>query len=70
MTDRIEFYRKGGGLIATVESSIVPLRGDLISIRGQTWEVTNITYALDHSDGPPSQRVMRANIDLEARGDD
>jgi len=61
----LEFYR-GEKLLASVASSLVPHVGGLVSIRGKTWKIVNVTYAVDHSDAVFSNRVMRANIDVEA----
>jgi len=62
--DRIEFYN-GKQMIAAVASSMVPPEGGLISIRGETWAVSSVTYALDHAD-EIHERGMRANVDLVA----
>jgi hypothetical protein len=63
--DMLEFY-SGKNLIAHVMSSMVPMVGSKISIRGETWTVTHVTYALDRADGMSSEKILRANIDLEA----
>jgi len=63
----IEFYNADGtpgrDLVQSVESPMVPPVGSKISIRKQTWEVVNVTYALDEADNPMIAR-MRANVDL------
>jgi hypothetical protein len=64
MTNRIEFYWRDKR-VGVIESAMVPPVKALISIRGETWRVARVTYALDHADGPLSERVMRANIDLK-----
>lgn len=65
MNDKIEFY-DSNGLVAAVESSMVPAVGQYISIREETWEVMNVTFALDCAD-EHSERQMRCNIDIEPR---
>lgn len=62
--DVIEFY-DGDKILARVTSPMVPAAGRLISIGCTTWVVTDVTYALDHSDDFPLGQRMRANIDLE-----
>lgn len=61
----IEFY-DGDAPLAVVVSSMVPPVGSSISIRGKTWEVTRVTYALDYAD-LPLERGMRANVDVTRR---
>lgn len=65
MNDVIEFYNEeSGGMLTSIKSSIVPRPGDLISVNKETWEVAAVTFAVDYSDMPFSERKMRANIDL------
>ena len=60
--DSIEFYSKDAArIMAIVASSMVPRVGSKISILGKTWEVANVTYAVDYSMSRPA---MRANVDL------
>ena len=61
--DVIEFY-DGENMLAYVKSSMVPPEGAKISIRGKTWDVVRVTYALDHADDPHG-KGMRANVDLK-----
>jgi hypothetical protein len=65
MNDTIEFY-DGNRVVASVQSSMVPIVGSFISIRKETWEVRRVTYALDHADRGNSVKGMRANVDLRA----
>lgn len=64
--DLIEFY-DGDTMVAYVKSSMVPPVGAKISIRGKTWAVVRVTYALDHADDPQG-KGMRANVDLKPAG--
>lgn len=63
MKDRVEFYW-AGGLVVSVESSIVPPVDSLISIKGKTWRVDRVTYAVDYADDC-FKKILRANVDLE-----
>lgn len=58
--DRIEFYSKGK-CILRIDSSIVPAIGSMVSIKKVTWEVINVSYAVDYSDSV-FERYMCANI--------
>lgn len=63
--DVVEYYdRKKDQLICRIESSIVPLEGQKISVRGVTWAVVKVTYAIDHAD-KYEERQARANVELE-----
>ena len=64
--DVIEFYYIDA-IVAAVKSSMVPPVGAKISIRGETWTVVRVTYALDHADDA-SRKGMRANVDLKRAG--
>jgi hypothetical protein len=64
--DMIEYY-DGDKILASVKSSMVPMVGAKISIRGKTWKVASVTYALDHADDF-LRTGMRANIDLVPGG--
>jgi len=64
MNDAVEFY-SANGLVAAVKSSIVPTSGSYINIRGKTWEITSVSFALDHADSM-RERGMRANVELIA----
>ena len=61
--DRVEFYGNDQ-LIAALNTSIVPPRDSLINIRGKTWRVDLITYAIDHSDDE-ARKAIRVNVELE-----
>ena len=61
--DKIEYYG-GNNLVASVISSMVPAVDSLINIRNVTWKITNVTYALDHSNDN-DLCGMRANVDIK-----
>lgn len=65
--DSIEYYNIDGtlglNLVATVKSSIVPALGSKINIREKTWEVVNVTYAVDDADNSLITK-MRAIVNL------
>ena len=61
--DKIEYY-DGNNMLASAMSSMVPTVGSKISIRAETYTVTSVTYAIDHSDD--NQLCgMRANVDVK-----
>ena len=66
-SDTIEFYNVEAdprrNLVAVVKSSIVPPVESKINIRGKTYIVMQVTYAIDHADDATSC-LMRANVDL------
>lgn len=63
MNSTIEFYERGAKHpFAHADSSMVPPVGALISIRGKTYKVERVTYALDQPAGDLPR--MRANIDV------
>jgi len=66
MKDRVEFY-DNKSLVVAIESSMVPPVDSLISIRGETWLVWRVTYALDYADGSRAEQRMRANVDISPR---
>ena len=62
--DKIEFYDEDSdNIIKMVDSLMVPPVGAKISIRNETWIVTNVTYAIDKFD-KPFESTMRACVDL------
>lgn len=63
-TTRIEFYHgMDGPCVGTVESAAVPRRGEFVNIKGKTYKVLRVTWALDWPTG--IVKTMRANVDLE-----
>lgn len=60
---RIEFYRKGGGLIVAVDDGAVPRSGELVNIERRTWTVDHVTWAVDQPGGGIRPR-MRANVEM------
>jgi len=61
--DSLEIYHSDK-LIAYVDTSMVPAKGSLISIRKETWKVINIEFALDYSNDS-ALRGMRCNVYVE-----
>lgn len=65
MPDTIEFYiGNSKGRIAFACSTMVPPADSFISIRGVTYKVVRVTYALDYADNL-QMKGMRANVVLE-----
>ena len=65
MQDKIAFYDKATRVVvATAETSMVPLIGSQIAMVGDVWTVTRISFALVVFDDP-TQRSFRCNVDVE-----
>lgn len=60
---RVEFYRRGGCLIAVCKSTAVPRQGECVNIEKKQWRVACVSWALDV--GHPKGKVLRANVELE-----
>lgn len=60
--DFIEFHL-GEATIAAVNSSMVPPEGSFINIRGETYVVELVTFALDY-EALPLQRRMCCHVNL------
>lgn len=61
MKDCIEFYDPvADTFVGYIDSNMVPVIGSMISIRQETYEVVNITYAFDYFSEPHAR--MRANV--------
>ena len=53
MPDKVEYHLPGEvrkGRVLAVESSIVPRKGETVSIAGETYVVSFVSYALDQSE--------------------
>lgn len=63
---RAEFYQYGSDKYIAVVSGVgaIPRAGDLINIRGETWEVSAVTWAVDHADKAAFDAELRANVIL------
>ena len=68
--NRVEFYERGGGLIDACRSAAVPRIGEYINIAKQQWRVVYVAWAIDDPSGLPSERELRANVELEKVPDD
>ena len=69
----IEFYNADAAdpnraLVTAVDAHVVPEVGEMISIRGVTYEVVRRTWCVDYADDT-ARRKLRANIDLAQPGD-
>lgn len=61
MDDRIEFFEdKNQSPFLTIESSFQPADGDLVSIRGETWEVLGRSFSVDYAES--TLRRIRCNV--------
>jgi hypothetical protein len=63
---RVEFRIEGHAKHLAVLSNVgaVPASSDLISIRGKTYRVMSVTWAVDQADRI-GETELRANVDLE-----
>lgn len=67
---RIEFYKRGGGMIDACRAACVPRQGEYINIAKKQWRVAYVAWALDDPDGLRSIKDLRANVELEPVQDD
>lgn len=59
----IEFYRKGGGIIISVDDAAsVPRVGEYVNISRKTWKVEDVTWAVDQPTGLKAR--LRANVEM------
>lgn len=64
-SDAVEFYLEGKqNPFCIVDSHFQPEAGDLVSIKGETWEVAGRSFSVDYS-GKPEAR-MRCNVIVRA----
>jgi hypothetical protein len=63
---RVEFRLEGRDKHIAVLSNVgaIPQSSDLISIRGKTYRVMSVTWAVDQAD-KIGETELRANVDLE-----
>ncbi len=58
----VEFWRQGGGLIVSIDDVPgVPMVGSFVNIKGKTWFVADVTWAVDAG---VRRDVLRANVEL------
>lgn len=62
MEDVIEIWLDDR-VIAHIDSSFHPSRGDKISIKGETYTVAGLAWAVDYLDMPRNRR-MRLNLNV------
>jgi len=61
---KIEFYKGNArGHMAVVDADAVPRKGEAINIRGVSWRIGSVTWALDRADHPDA--TLRACVSLE-----
>lgn len=61
----IEFYvGRSGKHIAVLDDVAVPREGEFVNIRGVTYRVSRVTWAVDHADHIPGA-TLRANVELD-----
>lgn len=65
---RVEFYKRGGGLIDAIRSPVVPRQGEYINISRKQWRIAYVSWAIDNPSGRPAE--LRANVELEEVPDD
>ncbi len=61
--DVVEFYANDRVLVR-IESSVVPLPGQWISIHKIAYKVVGVGYCIDHAESI-HDRQMRVNVELE-----
>ena len=65
MPTSIEFYLTGSEKnLSVVKSEAVPRSGEFINIRGLTYRVLRVTWAVDDANDARTCR-MRANVEIE-----
>ena len=64
VSDTIEFFNDKDRIISIVKSARRLTTGELINIAKVTWQVDRVTYAVDYSSHPLSERCMRALVYL------
>jgi hypothetical protein len=62
---RVEFCTKGSRKNLAVLSGVgaVPRQGEFVNIRGETWRVVRVTWAVDQAD-KIGETELRANVEL------
>ena len=61
---RLEFYLNGAKkYLEVIDSSAVPSAGHFISLRGETYKVVRVTWAVDYPDDIHAKR-LRANVEI------
>lgn len=65
MKDTAEFYLNGKTRLASLGTSMRFNKGDLINIRGTTYKVIRVTFALDYIDLGPTHSETRQHVSLE-----
>lgn len=59
----IEFYRKAGGIVISVDGeTAVPREGEFVNISRKTWKIEAVTWAVDQPTGLKPR--LRANVEM------
>lgn len=62
----IEFYEGGAKHpFAHIDDGAVPREYEMISIRGDVYQVERVTWALDQADKFPPEKKLRANVEVK-----
>jgi len=62
MPDKLEFYLEDKQMpFLTLDSSFQPNDGDLVNIKGVTYEVLGRSFTVDHAD-KMAERSIRCNV--------
>lgn len=60
--NNVEFYERGGGLLAVLRSAAVPRQGEYVNIAKRQWKVAYVSWAIDED--RPCGNELRANVEL------
>lgn len=63
LLSRVEFYKRGGGIVTACRATIVPRQGEFVNIDGKQWKVFCVAWAVDIL--PSGTKDLRANVELE-----
>lgn len=60
--DTLEFFEADSQRpFLIVDSSLRPSEGELVNIRGETWKIVGVSFAVDYAD-EINERKMRCNV--------
>lgn len=62
----IEFYEGNAEHpFSHIEDGAVPREYEMVNIKGVTYQVERVTWALDQADKYPPEKKLRANVELK-----